>query len=304
MIDAVTTAHNFRTRLTEAVSAWVPIRQALLPGIGLAQAHGSLALIDGALLRLGDRHGAREDAAREWLVEQRAAIVDAVTLFDSIGADLGGPRATALFDRIRNLGAEAAAVDRAFADATHETIRSVRDREDHLRIDLRDLLRDLDEAIEQLRLPAFPHAATFERALHATAALERLPSVRPRPSQIAAAIHEGLGLTLAADIAATHAELRALDAEANLLEEQIAADEAAAPRPDHTFNSVVREQVEREATARAKAAAASRAEIAEQRRQVGVTLACNFADERRLWIVYESAPAHELVKWRAKAAAE
>lgn len=304
MIDATATAHNFRARLTEALSAWVPMRQSLLPGAGLDRARESLALIGESLARLGDRHGVREDAAREWLISKQQAIVGAVAVFDSIGGDLGGSRATALFDRIRDLGAEAAAVDRAFADATHETIRSVRDREDHLRIDVRDLIRDLGEVIDQLRLPAFPAAASFERAQHATEALERLPGVRPRPSQIAAAIQEGLGLALAADVVAAQADLRALDAAAAQLDEQVAADEAAAPRPDHIFATFAREKAEHEADARAKAAAASRAEIAEQRRRAGLILGSVFADERRLWIVYESAPAHELVKWRARAAAE
>lgn len=293
--------------LLEPLSRWVRVKQAPNSGdpgaTGLERAMVSLDLLDRALTRLGDRKGDREDAARSWLEERREAIAKAVAVVESIGADFTGPRAQELAGRIASVRVAFAQASHAVAEATHETIAAARDALDRAGIDARDLDRDIAAVIESLRLPEFPQATVFDSARHDTADLEALPAKNPPPSLIARAINQGLGKQAVEEKADAQAALTAAMAEERALTAALDREEADAIKPE-SVEGGDRKAALAEQAARASARARVHAACAEKTARAGAAMTAAPSVRRLLWAIYETQPDHELIKWRARAAAE
>ena len=176
-------------QFNELLGRWVHVPQTVLAGkpadqYFMPRALAAVEQLDGALVKLSERTGTREDAAREWLTSQRKTIADALAAFESIGADLGGPLARDLVSRITAIRAALASAYAAKACATRETVETALLEIEKCLADDRTLARDIAAAAASLALPSLPDAKSFHDAAGNTADLERLPAKRPSARQM------------------------------------------------------------------------------------------------------------------------
>jgi hypothetical protein len=185
------------THFRDTLGFWAPVKQHILAGqrseeFYLPRAQASLDLLDDALARLAKKTGDRANAARADLTDQRKAIADAITMFESIGADLSGPVARDLIERTSRVRASLAAAHRAKELATRETVEAAILEIERCLADDRALARDVRATLAALAGPTLPDAADFKDAKGNTEDLQRLPGKNPPASLVARAIEAGI----------------------------------------------------------------------------------------------------------------
>jgi hypothetical protein len=191
---------TLKSNLAEALGRWdrTPVTLQTFNGgrpaaqLARFRAVAGLALLDEALLALGDRAGDRAAACREALTAQRDTIASAIAHYDSL-ANLEGPAAVELTNRIVALRAASDAAHHAREHATRESIQSALLEIERVAADARQLDRDIAAALSGLAVPALPNEQDFRDARASSEDLElRQPGKRPRAELVARAIEAGL----------------------------------------------------------------------------------------------------------------
>src|SRR5690606_34950170 len=144
---------------------------------GADRVRASIKLLDGAIKRLGrrDRGGIRAE-----LHAQRDALAGALAAFVALGADLEGPRAIELIERLTQARAARDAAESAFNAAGRDEVAARRADLDAAEADLRAVHRDIAAALEAARFPRLPDERAFKAAEASTAHLSHwIPRNRP-----------------------------------------------------------------------------------------------------------------------------
>jgi hypothetical protein len=151
-------------------------------------------LFDGAERSLGDRSGARADAARKLISEAREPIADRIKLVDGLRADFSGPLGRELQARIVSTRAALASALAAKELATRATVDAALLEVERCLADCRELARNFEATNERLsvRLLQWPNLDELRSAQASTQALEKQSAKNPKAAAVHAAIAQGL----------------------------------------------------------------------------------------------------------------
>jgi hypothetical protein len=150
---------------------------------GRERATQALKLIAAATKALARRRGPREDAARQWLDSSASAITNAMTAFDTLGAECEGPAALALVERLAQVRAQRDSAQMALdAAESTATMRAAREALDDAAVSMRAFDRELRALIAAATLPRLPDPRAFADAEQQTIELARAAKQGRRPA--------------------------------------------------------------------------------------------------------------------------
>jgi hypothetical protein len=190
--------------LTQVITTWsnrtdVHGRGTKSGPTGESQVRDALGMVEGALTKLGNRNGTREDAARAWLEGQRAQLSKSLTVWESIARDCDGPAVTELVARLESATAAEDEARFAYEYADPENVLKCRADLDVAIATVRKVARDFAKLVADARLPALPDPSVFGTAEENTRQLVLLG----RCGQPMTALHTALdmGASASPDVA-------------------------------------------------------------------------------------------------------
>jgi len=180
-----------RAALSEAVGSSVcPLDRCHNPEL----LRDSLALLDESLILLSDKTGERAIAARATITTERESLQADLDLFESLGANLEGPRALEILRRIAEVRAARKSAELAVELAPPEGVAECIVDFERAKAAGRMLCRevvDLGRALKASSKRALPSRASFDAAREHSQELANLPARKPKATHLQLALAMG-----------------------------------------------------------------------------------------------------------------